>query len=456
MEEPQNNTPETGQTTNEESVIQSQKVTTMDRQAKPPIHRRITKKLSLAIVTAVALVASGAYAFYNINNRNTPPAATSPSINVIKQEPNTSQKTSPYFYLATDTKSVNIYNADTKTKSKIAITAGKDEAFFIGGSSGVNRSVQISLNGQSVAYSTAKQINCGEGCDITDTFIYVKSGEKAEQIVKIAQPQMLDDWVMSSDAKSIFYLIKKDSSKAAEFDLRKINLADKKDTLLKQNAFDSASAANKTPMFVLGNDSFRIYDNQIGVNEYRYENGNLTSKNLEVNKFCGDCRVEYGQPLSPDGKTLILESGSISGTFSYYTLDLANGGSKQIVKTAKPTEQLLNVYWSPNGKAIAYDITANGIAGQDEVGFKFRFETYDIEAGKTTVGLIDPSPGVGNQNYNKHFVNLLGWSPDSAYLAVFNNDVAKLYKLTDASTTDTGIGTESPIGSNVSFGWYIK
>lgn len=416
----------------------------------PAENKRFSKK-KIVLLTLLALVLLGGSAavwFMTRKDSNKPTSQSSVASPAAT-------KTSPYFYLAPDTKTIGVYNADTKAKSSIAITVGENEE-SAGGSLGSNKSVQISANGQAIAYSTARCGSQGEGCDQTNSYLYLKTGSNTEQIVKLNAPQQLDDWIMSPDGKTIFYLVNKDNSKPAGFDLHKITTADKKDTLIKQNIFGAATVNEKTPMFALGNDSFRVYDNGSDVTEYRYENGGLTSRDLGINKFCGDCRVEYGQPLSTDGKTLILKSGSTSSVWIYYTLDLTTGTHKQIVKTAKTTEQLLNGSWSPDGKSIAYDIVANGIAGQNEVGFKNRFEVYDIATGKTTVGFTDPSPGVNDQNYSKNFVELLGWSPDAAYIAFLNNDSVKLYKLDNASTTDTGVGTQNPISSNVGFGWYSK
>lgn len=410
------------------------------------------KKKSTIILLILLLLLAGGLAAWMLLKKD----ATEPS-----KKPSSKAKTSdtveafPYFYLGADTKSISVYNPKTKAKTSIAISAGEGEA-LLSSSISSNKSVQISADGAVVAWATEKQTNCGEGgCEITDTHIYVKVGGETEQLVKVSQPQMIDDWLVSPDGKTVYYLVNQDSTKAAAYDLHKVTVADKKDTLVKKTVFDPATT-NKTPMFAVGNNALRIYDNQAGIIEYRYDGTDVTTKKLAVDSFCDDCRVEYGQPLSPDGKKLILESGNTSGTFSYYLLDIDTITNKQIVKTAKTTEQLLGVYWSSDGTSIAYDITANGSAGQNDTSLKFRFEMYEIASGKTTVGFSDTSPGVNGPNYNNHFVTLLGWSLDDDYIALLNNDMVKIYDVAAADTADSGVATDSPISSNVGYGWYSR
>jgi hypothetical protein len=421
-----------------------------ETQALPPAQspKWYKKKSTIVILVVILLAIGGLIAWILMKNSDKPAEKASSTT----ESSGATTETAPYFYLGPDTKSVSVYNPETKVKSSISISASENEALRGAGISS-NKSVQVSADGKVVAYATENLTNCGEGgCEVTDTFIYAKTGGTAEQLVKLPQPQALDDWLLTADGKTIFYLVNMDSSKMAGLDLHKVTLSDKKDTLVKQNIF--AANVNKTPMFAVGNDAFRVYDNQTGMVEYRYEAGAVTNKELNVDSFCADCRAEYGQPLSPDGKTLVLESGSIPNNFVYHTLDLTNNTHKQIFKTAKTTEQPIGVYWAPDGSAIAYDIGANGSEGQNEVGLKSRFEIYEIASGETTVGFSDPSPGVDDQNYNNHFVELLGWSFDSGYIAFLNNDMVKVYKLADATSADTGISIESPLSSSVGHGWY--
>lgn len=411
-------------------------------------------KFKAIVVGAIVLVVLGVGGYFaytkSFNKAAAPTSSVEPS-----PSPAAAAK-AQYAYIESNDKTVALYNTLTKSKTGVALTLGAGE-LIANASTGNNSWLQYSRDGQVLAYaSTTQSTKCDVVCAVEGAQIYVKNGKATPQaVVKFAAGKILNDFALSPDGSTVYYLQTRSKAETDGYDLYKYVVQSNATTLIKEQVVSSAQPS-KTPLFALADGSVHFFDSINGVvRHYSVKDGAFAAKTFTVTSTCSDCRVEYGNPLSPDGKTLVLESGTTQSKFSYYTLNLSDGSIKLRLTTPKATEQLGKVAWSPDGTSFAYDISANGGAGQNDTTLKFRVDVYDVATGKITTGPSDTSPGVSNPKFNQSWVNLLSWAPDSKSILFSNQGQVKIYQLATGSAVATDLPLSTPAPS-VGYGWFTK
>ena len=367
---------------------------------------------------------------------------------VSQDTPSHSSSVDQFFYVFGGNKTIDIYDVKTKEKSSRTLTMADVNEYPSSYSQG--QTVQFSADGQTMAYSTFNNPTghpCASYACIQSYSIYVSYGDTYERVVEVVRPEILSGWVIGSDGKTIFYLT---SDGQAGMDLHKVKLSDKKDTLLQAAAFGT-KGGDGSSMYILNSGALRLYFSDSGViKQYSYDGDAGESTSFDVSKSCAcdGAAPAYGSPLSPDGKTLVLQDYSApQGHYNYYLLDTASHNIRQVMKLTETINELGSVFWSPDSKSLAYDAAP-------ALDFRNRFEMYDVASEETTAGFVHPSSAADTKASPRN-LGLLGWSPDSSMVALGYEDKVKIYSRADGSSIDTGMGISIPIGG-ASYGWYAR
>jgi hypothetical protein len=456
---PEQKSAETADSSNDPDVTTGNPQPIELSQVSTPAPKQSHQKQLLVVAIAIVLIGVVAATYLLKSNGSSPKTVATKAITQQPAAP--PQKVAPVetFFASNAGATLNATKTFSPATKKSAILNISSRDFYDNRSIASNQAVQLSKDGSVSIYTTAlydSNTNRAEGdSGILSTSLYVKTVGTETEIVKASNNQVISDQLITPDGSKVYYLLYTQAGDVPNTDLHEYNVGTKKDTRLKQDVFTTINV-NRSPLTYLADGSLRLYVAAKSplVTEYEYKNGSLTTRDLQVSKFCNDCRPEYGQPLSPDGKMLLMESGTVDVGFSYYVLDLVTGEGKQIYKP-QITEQPRIAFWSPDSKQIAYDISANGSAGQKTIGLEFRFEILAVASGKIIKGTVDPSISIADANYSKHFVELLGWSPQGDYIAFANGGRIKIYNLADKSVFETGIEASSPF-SGTGYGWYEK
>ena len=411
-------------------------------QLNQPGKKNRKKLIILGLVFIILLL--GGILFYFYIGRND--ADVNQSLSGVNQQ---TPQENYSFYIYDNSGTLNVYDPKTQTKSIV-----EDKSFGITVEPPQELGAfRFSKDGSALIYETfiedKARSHSGESGDFVATkesYLYLKVGSQIQQVAHVSLPDAEFSSVITPDKLTIFYILNRS-------DLHKYDLVNKKDTLVKENVFNGKETG-EPPTLYADNKALVFYLEKPGITEYRYENNTLNSRAMDTGSFCSSCNLTLDGSVSPDGKSLVLISPPVDGKFRFYLLNLTNGEHKEIVATSKSTEGLDSIaVWSPDSKSIAYQFSPYGNEGHDEVGFKNRFEILDLESGRKTIGFSDPSPGIKNPDYTKHFVQLLDWSPNNAYIAFANNGRAKLYQVSNQKVIDTGISQASPFGSGTFYTW---
>ena len=409
----------------------------------PPQKKGIGKNALFLLLFALVIALAGGYYAWSVM---TPKKAA-------YDDTSTARKI-PQFYLASDTASVRVFNPTDRRLSSRKIQAGEKERFS-GRSAYANQFLQMSSGGDTIAYLTDEYNydtpHPGDGVrGPTGHFLYViRRGNEAKQIMDAAK---VGDWILSADGSIIYYLTQSEGDSGPDFHVRGVDNG--KDILVEKDIFSDSVAKKETPMLLADDGSVRMYATYAnGIREYRYQDTFVTSKRWTTTEYKG-CKVAFGSPLSPDGKSLVLRGIEQTGEVSLNILDLTNGKIRQMKRTDKMSEQYNDIYWSPDGSAIAYSVGPYGAEAQKKVGFLDRFEIYDLKTKAVTIGYSNPSPGVNNPEYAQHSVGVLGWSPDGSVIAFDTDSKVKMYAVATKRVTDTGLAYESWKNPAVASGWY--
>src|SRR5690606_28518908 len=100
-----------------------------------------------------------------------------------------------------------------------------------------------------------------------------------------------------------------------------------------------------------GNIYYYVFNEGSALTEHKVSGNTYTSRKIE-RVACDNavtCAIEYPQPLSPDGKQLILEDikDGEKGGFSYYLLDLSSGKTNKLWDFKDSSIQAGWAFWSP-------------------------------------------------------------------------------------------------------------
>lgn len=422
-----------------------------DRSAQTATDPKPSKKKPILIFIAIIVLIAAAVGAYFLFFKDTP-AKSVPQ----NSQTNSQQTSKTKFYLSSSPSSVKIY--DSQTNKVTTQEHSKQDSYNANDISG-NFGLQFSKDGSKVARAVVKHKvePPTEGPQATEyTKIIVSADNKDDEVLMLMSPATLLDWILSPDGMTIYYIKVtpkgQNNSPSDSSDLRKIDIATKKDTLAKENVVDAT--AIKLPLTVNSKGDLLFYTSlAYKITQHKYDGRVYVEKDLGTKHCKDEPSLSFPQPASPDGKSLLLGC-LVDSKFAYYILDIASSKASESYVLDKSTEALRAGYWSPDSKQVAFDVSAYGREGQEEIGFKNRFEILDVATKKAKLGFSDPAPSINAEDYASHFVSLLGWSPDGKYIAFENANKVKIYTVAMGEIQDSGIVLESPVDSNTFFGWF--
>lgn len=396
--------------------------------------KKSRKKLTLILLFVLLLSGGAAYWYFVLRD-------TRPSLVVQNQQSPKEPvvNTAGTFYIASDRK-ITLYEPVTKKQETRNIELDGDRAIYPS-SLGSNRPITFSKDGKKMLLISGTYSEEGLG-DFKTFHLSVFENQKETELLRLeaADQNTLIDWVISRDGKSVYYL--QQNAKNA-LDLYMIRVEDKQPVILKNAVIEPGT--DRTPLLMMEDGSMVTYSQtEKSVTKHQVISGIYSAK--AIGKVSCACMFETPQALSPDGKSLTLESqeDGQKGGFTYQLFSTETGKTKELGAPAdKYNEQWLNMVWSPDSKQIVLDVVEFG----EQSKFKEpRIELLEVATKKATK--------IASQDDVQKTLSVLSWSLDGRLIAFEDNGTVGFY---DAEKKDWHYPADfrsEQIDSSISFGWY--
>lgn len=402
---------------------------------KPP--KKNKKKLLIGLLLVLLLAGGVAYWYFVLNKDEPTPVVTQPADTPITAA-------SGKFYVQKGSGELVEYNPVTNKQKTISLLI-KQDASLANLIVGSNHPVMFSADGSKMLVVSQSFTGEGEG-ELAGWQLSLVEKGKSTPLVEVKAPINFADWLLTPDGKKVYYVTQQATDQA-----------DPKNTQVKKlyglTAEDGKSAEIKGA-FVEGHSNMTpLTIDKGGVLQFYSENGYKTpitryyvTDNTLMSKALGTptcaCSFEFPQPISPDGKSILLEQikDGQTGDFSYYLFSTANGKTTPFLTPEDKNTQWNPTFWSPNSSQIALS--------------SFPFNA-DNEATNPYVAIVTVASKkqdkIMTTDHKEKAVQLMGWSPDGRLLAVVDaSNKLIVYDTVNKSSATIDIKIED----FQAFGWY--